>query len=405
MGSDSVLATGDIVVIGAGIAGLCTAWELRQRGFGVVVVEQRFPAYGASGRNPGALWLQTRRSGTELAIAKLGKKKYEEYVGILGDVFDYRTEGGLFFFETEAQGIVMQSYVENRRAAGLEAEMLDRAAAAKKSSILPHTAIGAVFCADDAQVDSLNFVSAIEAACIRSGVRIFRNTPVLSTLRDRDQARGVRTVRGDVLGSAVIWATGAWAKNLRTEGIDVPVETVRIGQLMTQPVETGTTPLLHGPKGVHGSGALVDLPAFVPDAFATPLSGEGDSAYESYNDTAMLNRGGSLYIGHSIDGRGSLNPHISLASTKVMAGLAVDRYPAHVDHGVTGLWAGLGSETPDQLPIVGRLDSVYLNVGHDWGISSAPACSEVVASIVAGEHHEFEDALAPSRAALQGPAE
>lgn len=403
MGSDSVLATADIVVIGAGISGLCTAWELHRRGFGVVVVEQRFPAYGASGRNPGALWIQTRRAGDELAIAKLGKTKYEEYVDILGDVFDYRDAGGLFFFETEAQGAVMQSYVEDRRAAGLEVELLDHAAAAKKSSILPRTAIGAVFCADDAQVDSLSFVSAMEAACIRVGVRIFRNTPVLSTLRERDRVLGVRTVRGDVLGSAVVWATGAWAKTLRTEGIDVPVETVRIGQLMTQPVESGVTPLLHGPKGVHGSGALVDLPDFVPEAFATPLSGEGDSAYESYNDTAMLNRGGSLYIGHSIDGRGSLNPHISLASTKVMSALAADRYPAYVDHGVTGLWAGLGSETPDQMPIVGRLDSVFLNVGHDWGMSSAPACSEVLASIVAGEHHEFEAALAPDRAALQGP--
>lgn len=400
MSTSDVLANTDIVVIGAGVSGLCSAWELRKRGFGVVVVEQRFPAYGASGRNPGALWLQTRRSGVELALAQHGKSKYEEYVDIVGDVFDYRTEGGLFFFETEEQGAVMESYVRDRRSAGLDIEMLDQAAATKTSSILPRTAIGAVFCADDAQVDSLQFVSAIESACIRAGVRVFRNTPVLTTLRDRDQAIGVRTVRGDVLASGVVWATGAWAKTLISEGIHVPIETVRIGQLMMQPVETGTTPLLHGPQGVHGSGALVELPDFAPEAFATPLSREGDGAYESYNDTAMLNRAGSLYVGHSIDGRGSLNPHISLASTNVMAALAADRYPAYADHGVTGLWAGLGSETPDQLPIVGRVDSVYLNVGHDWGVSSAPACAEVLAAIVAGEAHEFSAALAPDRASL-----
>lgn len=405
MSSDSVLASADIVVIGAGIAGLCSAWELRQRGFSVVVVEQRFPAYGASGRNPGALWLQTRRTGIELELAQRGKQKYAEYADVLGDVFDYRAEGGLFFFETDEQQAVMQSYVRSRRSAGLDIELLDRSAAAKRSSILPQTAIGAVFCADDAQVDSLNFVTAMEAACIRAGVSVFRNTAVLSTLRERDHAVGVRTVRGDVLASGVVWATGAWAKTLRSEGIDVPVETVRIGQLMTQPVEAGSTPLLHGPQGVHGSGALVDLPDFDPEAFATPLSGEDDGAYESYNDTAMLNRGGSLYIGHSIDGRGSLNPHISLASTKVMAALAADRYPGYADHGVTGLWAGLGSETPDQLPIVGRLDSVYLNVGHDWGVSSAPACGEVVASIVAGEQNRFSAGLAPERPALHAASD
>lgn len=156
---------------------------------------------------------------------------------------------------------------------------------------------------------------------------------------------------------------------------------------------------------MHGSGALVDLPEFVPDAFATPLSGDGAGAYESYNDTAMLNRGGSLYIGHSIDGRGSLNPHISLASTKVMAALAADRYPSFSEHGVTGLWAGLGSETPDQLPIVGRMDSIYLNVGHDWGVSSAPASGEVLAAIVAGETSEFGTALAPDRPALHATSD
>lgn len=237
--SDSVLATTDIVVVGAGISGLCSAWELRQRGFGVAVVEQRFPSYGASGRNPGALWLQTRRTGTELALARKGKEKYEQYVDILGDVFDLRSEGGLFFFETDEQGAVMQSYVQDRRAAGLEVELLDRAAAAKKSSILPESAIGAVFCADDAQIDSLNFVAAMEAACVRAGVSLFKNTAVLSTLRERDQAIGVRTVRGDVFASGVVWATGAWAKTLRSEGIQVPIETVRIGQLMTQPSRPG----------------------------------------------------------------------------------------------------------------------------------------------------------------------
>jgi glycine/D-amino acid oxidase-like deaminating enzyme len=102
MGADT-LAAGDIVVVGAGIVGLCTAWELRKRGFDVVVVEQRFPTYGASGRNPGSLWLQTRRTGTELALAQAGKEKYQEFLGELGDVFDYRNQGGLFFFETDEQ--------------------------------------------------------------------------------------------------------------------------------------------------------------------------------------------------------------------------------------------------------------------------------------------------------------
>ena len=398
MDEAQVLATADIVVVGAGIAGLCTAWELRQRGFSVVLVDQRFPAYGASGRNPGALWLQTRRTGFELALARAGKQKYSQYLDVLGDVFDYREDGGLFFFETEDQGRVMEAYVDDRREAGLDIEMVSREQAAKLSPILPETAIGAAFCTEDAQIDSLNFVPAMESACVRAGVHFFRNTAVLSTLREGDQVRGVRTVRGEVLASGVVWATGAWATTLRAEGIRLPVETARVGQLMMQPVESHPSPLLHGPRGVHGSGALTDLPAYDADTFAAALG--GGATDDGYDDTILLNRGGSLYIGHSVDGRKSLNPHISLAATKAMVDVGLERYARYAEFGVTGLWAGLSSETPDGLPVVDRTDGTFVNVGHAWGVASGPICGQIMAEIIAGEASEFAAGLSSERISL-----
>lgn len=396
MSSTETLATADVVVVGAGITGLCTAWELRQRGFGVVLLDQRFPGYGASSRNPGALWLQTRRAGLELDLARAGKLKYEEYLGVLGDVFDFRREGGLFFFETDEQREVLEAYSEDRRAAGLAIEIVGRKDAAKSCAILPDTAIGAAFCADDAQIDALSFISAMESACVRGGVHFFRNTAVLSTMREGDRVVGVRTVRGEVLASGVVWATGAWATTLRAEGIRLPVETTRVGQLMMQPVESGTSPLVHGPKGVHGSGALTYLASYRPELFAGPLGGEG-----GYDDTAMLNRGGSLYIGHTIDGRHSLNPHITLTATNAMTEIGLERYERFADFGVTGLWAGLGCETPDDLPVVDQVEGTYVNVGHAWGVASGPICGQVLAEIIAGERSEFAAGLSAERASLR----
>jgi glycine/D-amino acid oxidase-like deaminating enzyme len=401
MSSAETLATADIVVVGAGITGLCTAWELRQRGFGVVLVDQRFPGYGASSRNPGALWLQTRRVGLELALASAGKHKYDQYLDVLGDVFDYRLAGGLFFYETEDQARVLETYVEDRRAAGLTIEMVSREEAVKLCPILPDTAIGAAFCADDAQIDALSFIGAMESACVRSGVHFFRNTAVLSTLREGDRVAGVRTVRGEVLASGVVWATGAWAATLSAEGIRVPVETTRVGQLMMQPVESRTSPLLHGPRGVYSSGALTDLSAYNADIFAGPLNNAAGGEGAGYDDTAMLNRGGSLYIGHSVDGPHSLNPHISLAATKAMVDVGLDRYSSYAHYGVIGLWAGLGSETPDHLPIVDQVDGTYVNVGHAWGVSSGPICGQVMAEIIAGEQSDLAAGLSADRTSLQ----
>jgi len=293
------------------------------------------------------------------------------------------------------------TYVEDRRAAGLTIEMVSREEAVKLCPILPDTAIGAAFCADDAQIDALSFIGAMESACVRAGVHFFRNTAVLSTLREGDRVAGVRTVRGEVLASGVVWATGAWAATLSAEGIRLPVETTRVGQLMMQPVESRTSPLLHGPRGVYSSGALTDLSAYNADIFAGPLSNAAGGEGAGYDDTAMLNRGGSLYIGHSVDGPHSLNPHISLAATKAMVDVGLDRYSRYAHYGVIGLWAGLGSETPDHLPIVDQVDGTYVNVGHAWGVSSGPICGQVMAEIIAGEQSDLAAGLSADRTSLQ----
>jgi glycine/D-amino acid oxidase-like deaminating enzyme len=400
MSSAETLATADIAIVGAGASGLCTAWELRRRGFTVVVIEQRFPTYGSSGRNPGCLWIQTRRAGLELALARAGRAKYDEFADEFGDVFDYRREGGLFFWETDEQGATMHDYAKERRAAGVEVEVLTRAQASEHSPIFPDTAIGAIYCPEDAQIDALGFMAAMESACTRAGVKIFRNTPALTTMREGDHAIGVRTVRGAVRASGVVWATGAWASTLRDEGLDVSLTTTRIGQMMMQPVEVQSGGIVHGPRGVHGCGALTDLPSFDPELFAPPSSPHPTSAGISYDDTMVLNRGGSLYVGHSIDGRGSLNPHITLESSELMVSAGLDRYARFSGMGVTGLWAGLGTETADGLPIVGRDDGAYLNVAHAWGVASAPACGQVLAELITGESSEFAEGLSPQRAAL-----
>ena len=404
--SADTLATGDIVVVGAGIVGLCTAWELRKRGFDVVVVEQRFPTYGASGRNPGSMWLQTRRTGIELALAQAGKEKYKEFLDELGDVFDYRNQGGLFFFENEDQGRVLEDYVSNRRAAGLDVSMISRQEALKHSSILPDSAIGAVFCADDAQTDGVQFVNSLAAACVRAGVRTFENTSVLSTLRRGETVTGVRTVRGEIHASGVVWATGAWSTNLRAEGIDIPITTARVGQMLTQPVDMRSNAIMHGPRGVFGCGALTDLSTFKPEIFPVP-GARGDSSQGqkgvpsyAYDDSIAQNRGGSIFIGNTLDGHGSLNPHISINATNAMISTTLDRYSTLADYGVTGLWAGLGSETADHLPIVDRADGAYINAGHAWGIASGPICGQVMAEVIAGEASTFASGLKLTRASL-----
>jgi glycine/D-amino acid oxidase-like deaminating enzyme len=404
------LATADIVVVGAGISGVCTAYELNRRGFDVVLCDQRFHAFGASGRNPGSLWIQTRRTGAELDLARAGKSKYEEYLDVLGDVFDYRREGGLFFYETEEQRGVLDDYVADRQAAGVDVQFIGRKQALKHAPLLPSTALGAVFCPEDAQLDSQLFVRALASFCVRAGVRTFDNTSVLSTLRNGDEVTGVRTVRGEIHAPGVVWATGAWSTNLRAEGISTPITTARMGHIVTQPIEQRSSSIMHGPRGVATCGALTDLASYRADIFSPPtpaldvgLTGSAaEAAAEGwdYDDWIAVSRSGALHVGSSIDAPGSLNPHIGIAATQAMISTTLQRYGDYAHSGVTGLWAGLMCDTPDHLPVVDRVDNAYVNAGHSWGIASGPICGQVMAEIIAGESSRFADLLRADRQSL-----
>src|SRR3954468_4114223 len=68
-------AHADVVVIGGGYAGLWTAWQLRERGASVVVLEAGVCGHGPSGRNGGfceTLWTHLpsliERFGRERAL-------------------------------------------------------------------------------------------------------------------------------------------------------------------------------------------------------------------------------------------------------------------------------------------------------------------------------------------------
>lgn len=397
------LDTADIVVVGGGIVGLCTAFELRKRGFDVVVVEQRFFAFGASGRNAGSVWLQMRRAGTELELARRGVQMYAGYEEQLGPTFEFRRNGGLFFYETDAQRAVLEDYVSDRQAAGLDISFVANREAIKHSSVLPQSVLGAVYCADDAQIDAQAFVRGLGSACLRRGVRSYENTAVLGTIRRGDTVVGVRTVRGEIHANGVVWATGAWSVNLRSEGIDLPIETTRVGQLVTQPVAYDHGAILHGPRGVADCGALIDLPSFDAELFACPRPPGQDDGF-GYDDTIAQNTEGALLIGNSIDGRGSLNPHISMSATHAMIATTLER-TAHLGAlGVTGLWAGLVGQTPDHLPIVDRVDGLYINTGHAYGIATGPVCGEILAQMIVDEPSSIGSELVADRPGLRTAA-
>lgn len=56
----------DAIVLRAGIAGTATAWFFRTEGLRIALLDSHVPGWGALGRNPGFLWLQTKAAGVPM---------------------------------------------------------------------------------------------------------------------------------------------------------------------------------------------------------------------------------------------------------------------------------------------------------------------------------------------------
>jgi glycine/D-amino acid oxidase-like deaminating enzyme len=389
----------DAVVVGAGIVGAATARELARRGSTVTLVEAERPAWGASGRNPGFVWLHTRAAGLQMELGLAGRRLYDELVEELDD-FEFRACGGMtYFFEDQAD--LFSSFVRERREAGLPMELLDGAAARIACPILPERVAGAAFNPLDAHINTERLVSAFVAAAERTGAKLVRaRAQALDVAGGR--CHGVITDVGHIGGDVTVLAGGVWTNSLLAPlGIRLPIESMRLQIAETEPAGLRFDPILYGPTAIKQY------------AFARALSGF-DEARLTHPIELLLpgvellelvaqRRDGRLLLGCPMDFPG-LEDRTTVAGLGLALAVIADHLPALRDLPVARSWAGLLPETPDALPIVGippGLSGVIVATGHVFGNLAGPITGRLVAQLVHAEKPIFDPApLRPDRPAL-----
>jgi glycine/D-amino acid oxidase-like deaminating enzyme len=393
----------DVVIVGAGIVGVCTAWFLAERGADVVIVEQRQVGSGASGRNVGYLWMQTRDTGTALSLSRAGRSLYQEFAAELGDCFQYRANGGMFFFTTDEQRQVFQEFVELRQAEGLHIELLDGKAARAAAPILPPSVLGATYCAEDAQIDTRSFVRALSAACQRRGVRIYEGVTATGFLRNGEGVRGVSTNWGVVPAGSVVWCGGAWTQLLDDAGLKFPARLERLTALRTAPVPETLQPVLYGPFAAKQYKIMRGLPSFREEKF-TSESEELERNAEIVLTVAKTAEH-KLLVGCMIEHPEKVDELPSAACIRTLISTFIEIFPAYASLPIEKIWSGVIAASMDSLPIVGDVADVpglFLAGGYIYGNVAGPSTGRMLAARVAGEPPSAEiEQLGLSRASLQ----
>lgn len=402
----------NIVVIGAGVVGMSTAWRLAQDGHRVRVLEASGDVgTGTSFANGGQLsysyvapladpsvWAQlpglltdpaspvqfrpgfdifqyrwllaflaacnTRQATLTLdrlgALAERSKAVLHGSEELKAIPFDWTRTGKLVVYSSEKSFAGARAHAEHQAASGTDKRAVSAAECLEIEPALrsiAHRLVGGLFSPGDEAGDAYLFTKGLQKlVTAKLGPdAVMLDTPVDTLVLDKGRIRVARTPRGDMEADAFVLAAGIGARELgRSVGLDLPIYPLK-GYSATAPIasESGA------PKVSITDAARKVVYARLGSTFR--LAGAADLV------------GASLSIDEKRTGR--------------LVADARHDFPDAADWDAVRLWAGLRPATPKGTPILGPrgAENLLLNVGHGaLGFTLALGAADLIARSLSG---------------------
>lgn len=395
----------NVIIIGGGAIGLCSAYYLHKAGASVTVIDKGEFGHGSSLHNAGYVcpshfiplaspgiisqglkWMLSptspfyikprldrdfiswarkfKQSCTQENVKRampllrdLGNASlelYKEFVAMWAFDFEWTPKGLLVLYRTEKGKRYCEEEEELSRSLGIEAKLYDTAGLQSLEPNVEMRANGGLYFPGDCHMTPAKFVEGLAKHLEASGVRLLKNTAVSGFRVQGKRVVEVRTTDGEYAADEFVLAGGSWSPNIvRDLGIKLLVQA--------------------------GKGYSVTIPRKENKPAIPLIFSEARVAVTPMGDT------------------------IRFAGTMEIAGLdlsitqrRVDAILNSIPHYIGGFaksdfvgaepWAGLRPVSPDGLPYIGRFKS-YSNLiaatGHAMiGISLAPVTGRIVAEIV-----------------------
>ena len=406
-----------VLVLGAGVVGVSTAWYLAKSGVEVEVVDRRAEAgletsFANGGQisashnepwaNPATLRKVAGWLGREDAPLLLRWRPTDPYLwrwvarfllncnhpaaranadrivrvalysrsclqALRKEVeldYDLLNKGILHFFRDSREFDLASAGIEatqrlgltRRRLTASEVIALEPALAAMGSSLL-----GGIYTPDDESGDAFKFTQGLAAQAAAKGVSFRQDCRILNLEWDKGQVSGVATSQGRLRADAYVLAAGSWSPLLaRQIGLNLPVYPAK-GYSATLPItEDSKAPTV----------SLIDEEyKMVYSRLGNRLRAAGTAELAGWDLSMAPVRSRNV-----------------IERTRAL-------FPDAADFGKAELWAGLRPVTPDSVPVLGAtpIPNFYLNTGHGTlGWTMACGAGKAVADIVCGRPTDID---------------
>jgi sarcosine oxidase subunit beta len=360
--------TADFIVIGGGITGTSTAYQLALRGYRVTLLEKDYLAAGGTGRTGGII----RQHYSNEITARMALRSLSVWQD-----FDQRVGGDVGWTQTGALFVIGSHELEKLRAnialqeqVGINVEFLGAQAVHTLAPYLNVDDIGgAAYEPDAGYADGAMAANAYANRAKALGATILQGVEVAAVCSQAGRITGVETTLGDFSAPVVINAAGPWGAHLAVgAGYDTPVEASRHQIALFQRPES------------------LDMPQH-------PIIIDFIRGFYLRSETGHLTLSGAIEASeaaHKVDPDNYVET-VDMTFNIDMADRTEHRVPAMRDALVRKGWAGLYDVTPDWHPIIGRmpgLEGFICAYGFSGsGFKMGPVVGEMTADLATGEQH------------------
>lgn len=393
----------DVVVVGGGIMGAATSYEMSRRGIRVTLLDRREVASEQSGRNWGFV-RQQGRSPAELPLMMAANARWQQLPDELDAAIGWIQGGNLALADSADAGRRYLDWLDVARQHGLPSHRADSAEVQRLVPGLRLPFSEAIYLPTDGGADPVPATRAYVRAAQGAGTRVVTQCAARSLLVSSGRVTGVATDKGTISCGLVVCGAGASTRSLlRTAGLRLPQSPVRETVCLTAPLPpvAKTTVWARGlafrqradNRVVLSDGAEGDIdltPDVVRQArfFAPALRHNWRHFRPHVGRTALrdpLRRPAGDRTYEPTVNRNS----VARSVTSFMRALP-DIGPVTVER----QWAGIIDSTPDALPVIDRPDDPAGLVvatgfsGHGFGLG--PAVGQIVADLVQERRSEFD---------------
>ena len=350
----------DVVIVGAGVHGLSTAYYLGKLGVrNVAVLDKGYVGGGASARST-AIIRANYMTPEGIPFFRESHKLYEGLARELDFNLLFSQMGRLDLGHTESVVFGLRQRAEFNQVLGVNSRLIGPeeikelvpVVDLRKGKILPIMA--ALYHPPAGTVRHDAVVWGYARGADRLGAEIHPFTEVTGIRRENGRTMGVETSAGYVSAGTVVSATAGWSSTVAAmAGLELPIVTYPLQACVTEPLK----PFLD-----------------------KTISSANLHAYIYQTDR------GELVIGGPVDPFPTYSHSSTLSMVEELALFALELIPSLRDVKILRQWTGLCDMTPDYAPVMGKvdgLDGFILNCGWGtWGFKAAPISGKSIAELV-----------------------